>query len=509
MYRKDWIGKWAEYFPEKIAISEFESGRKVTYARLNDWAVAVAAKLTIDYGLQKGDRLAIIAENHLEQFVLFSAAQKSGLILAPLNYRLAPPEIAFMLKDARPSILFIENKYRTKYQGLLGNPSFKVIPLSEIAEWEQSADSAGAEFPANTAIRENDPILILYTSGTTGFPKGALYTHKMLFWNSINTALGLELTTGDRTITCLPLFHTGGWNVFSTPFLHHGAYFCLLQKFDADLILKLLDREEITIFFGVPTILNLMLSSPLFPEAELSKVRYFIVGGEALPLPVIEAWHQKGIPIRQGYGLTEVGPNVTSLHQDDAVRKKGSIGRPNFYIDTRIVDEAGRPVAPGAPGELLLKGPVVTPGYWQNVEETRRAFSGGWFHTGDIVRQDDEGYLFVVDRKKNMYISGGENVYPVEVEKLLYSHPKISEAAVIGVPDAQWGEVGKAFVVPQPGTDISAEEIIAFCEGKIAKYKIPKYIEFLDCLPRGDTGKIERKKLNGLPPATEKPPSDR
>lgn len=288
--------------------------------------------------------------------------------------------------------------------------------------------------------------MILFTAGSTGVPKGAMVTHKMLFWNSINTGLRLDLTSMDHTQSYAPFFHTGGWNVLLTPFLHHGGSHTLLEKFDPDQILQLMESEKTTLLFGVPTMLQMMSESPLFDKVDLSNVRYAVVGGAPMPEPLINRWHEKGIFIRQGYGLTEVGPNCFSLHQDDAIRKRGSIGFPNYYIDAKVVDPSGNELGPNEEGELWLRSPVVTPGYWRKPEETAETITDGWFHTGDVVMKDDEGFFYVVDRKKNMFISGGENVYPAEVERFLYTHPAIREVAVIGVPNEKWGEVGKAYV---------------------------------------------------------------
>jgi len=351
-----------------------------------------------------------------------------------------------------------------------------------VADWESAT------------LQPEVPIFILYTSGTTGRPKGALYTHGMLFWNSINTELSLALTSDSRTINCMPPFHTGGWNVLLTPLLHHGGYSCLVRKFDAAQVLELLQGERPSVFMAVPTMLKMIADQPGFVEADLSCLDYLIVGGEPMPLPLIEAWHAKGIAVRQGYGMTEVGPNLTSLHQQDAIRKKGSIGFPNFYVDTRIVDPQGQDLPPGQPGELWLRGPMVTPGYWGNPEATQKTKVGAWFRTGDQVLRDEEGYLFIVDRIKNMFISGGENVYPAEVERALVAHPGIEEAAVIGVPDPKWGEVGRAFVVCSD-TQLSAEDVQQHCQASLARFKVPKSVVFLAALPKNDTGKIDRQGL--------------
>lgn len=491
----DWCAKWALYSPEKIAFKEFETGRTLTYGRLNQAANSLAWLFTRQYGLTKGDRIAILADYSLEYMALFAMAQKTGIILVPLNYRLTSSELDFMLKNAAPGMVITE----PKYQHLLDSARTYSRVKHRISTEELTAGLTTKELtePFPPAIfKDYDPVFILYTSGTTGHPKGALYTHKMQFWNSINTAISLIVNAESRTLLFAPPFHTGGWNVLTTPFLHHGGYTCILKKFDPATVLTLLQTERCTLFFGVPTMLKMLADEPAFTQATFPELHYVIVGGEPLPLPLIEIWTQKGVPVRQGYGLTEVGPNLTSLHQDDAVRKRGSIGRPNFYVETFIADEQGQLCRPDQPGELWLRGPMVTPGYWRNKSETTRAFaSGGWFRTGDLVRQDAEGYLYVVDRIKNMFISGGENVYPVELERILQTHPVISEAAVVGVPDDKWGEVGIAFVVCKPGHSISEEDVIHFCKQHLAKYKVPKKIVFLEALPKNDTGKINRISL--------------
>jgi fatty-acyl-CoA synthase len=495
MYQFDWASKWAQYSPEKIAIKEYESGRTLSYRQLNNAANHLAGKLNREFGLSRGDRIAILAENSPEQFILFTAAQKAGFILVPVNFRLTAREIDFLLTDSQSSLVIVDEKFLGTVNRCSKAQQLKIWKMEVLRKWCDAARDAPCEYANQKTIQEDDPVFILYTSGTTGFPKGALYTHKMLFWNSTNTTMRLDLTSDDRTITCLPLFHTGGLNVLSTPFLHRGAYFCLTQKFEPDDLLRLMEAEEITVFMAVPTMLKMMAVSPVFEAANLDKMRFFIVGGEAMPLPLIEKWHQKGVPIRQGYGLTEVGPNITSLHQDDAVRKMGSIGLPNFYVDVNIVDEDGRPVTAGETGELLLRGPMTTPGYWNNIEATATSLRDGWFSTGDVVKRDAEGLLYVVDRKKNMYISGGENVYPAEVEKFLFTHPEIADVAVLGVPDEKWGETGKAFIVRKPNSQLTAAEVLAFCKEGLARFKIPRHIQFLEALPKGDTGKIDRKVL--------------
>lgn len=490
VHQQDWIAKWAVYSPERIAVKEHETGNTLSYQQLNEQSNALAFYFTNQLGLVKGDRIAILAENCLEYILLFGVAQKTGCILVPLNYRLRAAELDYLLQDAQPKLIISETKFNPELQQAT---NYQSVPHKlDLSDLNTSASQNSSDFPI-IEVNEDDPVFILYTSGTTGFPKGAIYSHKMLFWNSINTALSLLVNTESKTINCMPPFHTGGWNVLVTPFLHHGASTCLMKSFDAETTLQLLEDEQPSIFMGVPTMLKMMADVPDFENTNLSSLEYIIVGGEPMPIPLIETWHKKGVPIRQGYGMTEVGPNLTSLHHDDAIRKKGSIGRPNFYVQIKIVDSDKQELGSNQAGELLLKGPMVTPGYWNKPTATAKALDNGWFHTGDMAKQDEEGYLYIVDRIKNMYISGGENVYPAEVERVIIQHPKVSEVAIIPVADSKWGEVGRAFIVGE--ADLSEAEIIDFCKESLATFKIPKKVIFIDEIPKNNTGKIDRNAL--------------
>lgn len=496
MYRVDWLSKWIEYFPNKIAIKEFETEHTMTYQQLQNVANRISDLLVNDYKMKKGDRVAILAENSIEHLVLFFVCQKTGMVLVPLNYRLATRELEFLLNDSSPAFIIYEEQFEEKIKNInyFKNLNHK-ITIKELSSLLEKWKNEKFSFSEEKNIEEDDPIFILYTAGTTGQPKGALYTHKMLFWNSINTTMRLDITSDDRSVSCTPMFHTGGWNVIPTSFLHRGAYICITKKFDADIVLKLLEKEKATMFMAVPTMIEMMAKSSEFEKVDLTAMKYFIIGGEPLPLPLIEKWHKKGIPIRQGYGLTEAGPSITSLHQDDAIRKIGSIGKPNFYIDIKIIDDNGNDVPKGEVGEFLLKGPSVTIGYWKNAKATEESIRNGWFYTGDLVKQDEENFIYVVDRKKNMFISGGENIYPAEIEKSLYTHPDILEVAVIGIPDEKWGEIGKAFIVKKKNSNITEQDIIEFCKGNIANYKIPKQIQFIAEIPKSAADKVDRKKL--------------
>lgn len=493
----DWISKWAQYSPDAVMLQDDASGAAITYAQAYEMLLRTAGVLEQEFGITAGDRVAVLALNHMEYVVLFFAVQKLGAILVPLNYRLAAPELDYQLSDSTPKLLLFEQQFdetisKTSFTGekalLQGDDGF-------LARMRGKAGGESLTLQKNHAATFEDACMILYTSGTTGRPKGAIVTNGMLFWNSVNTGLRLNLVQSDVTLTFAPFFHTGGWNVLTTPFIHRGAKLILLRKFDADRILELCDSEGVSILFGVPTMMDMLHQSPGWQAAKLEKLRYAIVGGEPMPVPLIEAWHEKGVPIRQGYGLTEFGPNVFSLNETDAIRKIGSIGFPNFYIDAQVMREDGSFAENDEPGELVLRGPVCMQGYWNKPEETAKTIVNGWLHTGDIVRRDSEGYFYVIDRKKEMFISGAENVYPAEVEHVFRTHPAIREVAVVGVPDPKWGETGKAFIVLKSGAEAAPAELAAWGRERLAKYKVPGHYAFVDELPKSDSGKILKRKL--------------
>jgi fatty-acyl-CoA synthase len=492
----DWIAKWAHYLPDKLAFKEAESGRSISFAELHQDAEALANALLDVHQLKPGDRIAILSENCIENIILFSVAQKVGVCLVPINYRLSPIEISNLLQDCTPRLVIYESKFVHLLPSHLthqnNNCFLDFVALRKLI-------SAGKVMPARESIhhqfQEDDPIFILYTSGSTGMPKGALYTRKMMLWNSINTSLSISIGSDTRTVMCMPPFHTGGWNVLTTPLMLYGAYTCLVKKFDPDHIIHLIETERPQIFMAVPTMLKLMAESERFHKADFSSLSYLIVGGEPMPIPLIEQWHHKGVKIRQGYGMTEVGPNLTSLHHDYAISKKGSIGKANFFLDFKILNDRGYEVASGEAGELVFRGPVVTPGYWNNLQASALSIRNAWFHTGDLARMDSEGFLYIVDRLKNMYITGGENVYPAEIERILSTCPGVSMAAVIPIKDQKWGEAGVGFIVPETDYYLTEEEVLQFCRQNLAKYKIPKKIVFIEQLPKTDSGKIDKKTL--------------
>jgi fatty-acyl-CoA synthase len=489
----DWLKRWAKLSPSAIALSCADSGRSFSYAEFFERSGALAAALR-ERGVGAGHRVAVLAPNEPETLFLFFALQRLGAMLVPVNFRFAPREVDHVLADSGASLLFVHSTLQ-EVAGKLSSPP-TILPFEGAGGLQGMIFDRVPAAPFEMVGEFETPVMILYTSGTTGAPKGALITNKMLFWNSVNTGMRLSITPSDATVIFHPLFHTSGWNVLTTPFLHHGARIVMLKKFDPARVLELCEREKVSILFGVPTMMDMMARAGNFSAVDLSSVRYSIVGGEPMPVPLIKIWAEKGVPVRQGYGLTEFGPNVFSLNEEDAVRKIGSIGFPNFYVNVRVVDSEGAVIStPGTVGELCLKGPMCTPGYWRNDAATRSEIRDGWFHTGDLVKFDEEGFFFVVGRKKEMFISGAENVYPAEIESYLRTHPRIREVAVVGVKDEKWGEVGKCFYSTESGAPLAEEALRAFCLHGLAKYKIPKTFEHLAELPKGDSGKILRRAL--------------
>ena len=491
----DWLKRWAMYSPKAVAIRCADSNRSFSYKEFFERSAALAEVLAKRFHVGLGDRVAVFAYNEPETLFLFFALQRLGAILVPVNFRFTAREVDHVLQDSGAKVFFHHSCFAEVVNAIsIRSAQFHSFDGKDgLCDLLFSSEFSGAKEVAGDFL---SPSLILYTSGTTGAPKGALITNKMLFWNSVNTGLRLNITDADCQILFHPLFHTSGWNVLTTPFFHHGAKVVMLKKFDCDRVLQLCEEENVTILFGVPTMMDMMARAKSFPSADLSFVRYAVVGGEPMPIDLIHTWSQRGIPVRQGYGLTEFGPNVFSLSAEDGVRKSGSIGFPNFYVDVKILDNEGSQILePDAVGELCLKGPMCTAGYWQNEEATKKDIVDGWFHTGDLVRRDKDGYFYVVGRKKEMFISGAENVYPAEVEKFIRTKGGIREVAVVGVPDKTWGEVGKCFYSTESGNPLSDEELKNFCLSGLAKYKVPKSFVHLAELPKGDSGKILKRAL--------------
>ncbi|HEY1013821.1 MAG TPA: long-chain fatty acid--CoA ligase [Herpetosiphonaceae bacterium] len=500
MYIGDWLGKRELLTPERLALVDDATGERHTYRQLNARANRLGWALRERLGVAKGDRIAILAKNQIAYLDALFATGKLGAILVPLNWRLTAHELIYMLKNSGASVLIYDAAFAEIVAAM--RPQVPVASYVVLGEAPGGDDlpyaallESGRPEPVECELDPEDPHLILYTSGTTGAPKGAVLSHRGLAWNSLNTNVGWDLRGDDVGVLHTPLFHTGGINVLTLPIFHAGGTMVLMADWSPERCLELIERERVTIFFAVPTMFQMLLDAPGFAGADLASVRFCISGGAPCPVPLIQAYQGRGIPFRQGYGLTEVSVNCFTLNPEDAIRKAGSVGKPIFHLDARVIDEHGRDVAPGEIGELILRGPTVCSGYWRNQAATAQALRQGWFHTGDLASVDGDGYYFIVDRKKDMYISGGENVYPAEVEQVLYDHPAVVECAVIGVPDGRWGEVGRALVVLRPGAAASEAELLAFCRQRLAGFKTPKSIYFVPELPHNSSGKILKPEL--------------
>jgi fatty-acyl-CoA synthase len=499
MHYNDWLEKRERYTPGHEAVVDLSDDKRYTFRHLNRRANRLASVLQQTYQLSAGDRVSALSMNCMGMIDLFFACGKLGVIMVPYNFRLPAPAIKELIEDCTPSLLVYGSEFEETAAGLLQDRSITaILPFEGSTNSVDTIVNSDQPAPEIYSAEADDTAMILYTSGTTGKSKGAMISWKQIHWNSVNTAISLELTSADSTIVNTPFYHTGGWHVLLTPLMHHGGKVVLQPEFDPAGCLEIIEQEKVSILFAIPTMLRMMMEQEAFKSTNFSNLRFTICGGEACPIPVIKKYRALGVPIRQGYGLTEAGPNCYSLPAEDAIRKKGSVGFPNFHIDVKVVDDSGSEVQQGRVGELLMKGPHTFKGYWNNKEATQKTLSDGWVHTGDLFRCDEDGYYYIAGRKKEMYISGGENVYPVQVEKILYEHPAIAQVAVIGVPDDRWGETGCAFVVRHEDAEITADNLKSYSREYLAGFQCPGHVIFLDELPLGDSGKVQKKELAAL-----------
>ncbi len=505
MYVGDVLGRRAIYSPEQLAI--VDAGKsphwRFTYAEMNTRANRLANWLRDEVGVQQGDRIGIVAHDGVEFLDAFFACSKLGAILACFNWRLHWRELLQLVDNTTPKALIFSTEFAETVAQVVGETDV-VTHLLHI-EGESVAGSAPFESTlqaspdapvATESVEDDETVALLFTGGTTGLPKAAAITHRMIAWNTLNTVIH-DITHGDVTVNVFPMFHTGGLLVYTMPMMIIGGTVVLTRRFDPAQVLDLIQQYGATFFGGVPTMYQMLTTAPNWAHADLSRLRFCTSGGAPLPVALVEKFRsEKGVRFKQGFGMTEFGPGIFALAPEDAIRKAGSIGRPNFFVDARVVDEANRSLGPNQVGELVLKGPSMCGGYYNNPEASAAAVDdGGWFHTGDLAQYDDEWYFTIVDRKKDMFISGGENVYPAEIEQVLHKHPAVHMAAVIGVPDPRWGEVGKACVVLKPGAEASPDDLLAFMQGHLARFKVPKSVEMLDALPISAAGKILKREL--------------
>jgi len=481
------LGSWprrrARLSPDAEALTQ--GSRRLTYRQLAD-RVARWASALHDLGVRRGDRVAWLGANDIATFEAFFATGLLGAIFVPLNTRLAAVELRYMLDDCGASVL------------ITGDGVDHVVP--ELGEhMPVGAVDLSASLAEEPHVQLDEPALILYTSGTTGKPKGAVLTHANLAWNTVNQLVHFDLTDGERTLCIAPLFHAVGLGQITLPTLLKGGRVEVVTKFDAGVILKLIDEQQITSFSCVPTMLQLMTEHPAWREADLSSLRNVVYGGSTINESVAKEWLNRGVRILQGYGMTEAAPGVYMAVHEGAPEHRTSIGMPHFFTDVahRTDDGHAVDIEPGGPGrELLIRGPHVFAGYWNRPEETTGTrVDGTWFRTGDVVRTGADGWSYVVDRVKDVIISGGENIYPAEVEAVLVAFDGVRSAAVVAKPDDRWGEVGVAFVEPLPGAKIEEAVLRQHLEANLARFKLPRDIHVIEELPRNATGKVLRARL--------------
>ncbi|MFW9786148.1 MAG: AMP-binding protein [Candidatus Thorarchaeota archaeon] len=502
----DYLSKRDIFSPEAEALVDVETGKRYSYRAFNQRANKVANFLQETVEFQKGDRLSILARNSLEYWEAFFGCQKCGGIFSPLNWRLVARELTGLIDDLSPSVMFydadmenvaIELKKEVDVNHWI-TLDVKRSELKDSLLYEELMKKASPTPPQPVSLAYEDPMGIVFTGGTTGLPKGAMITYRQVAFNTLSTIR--DALPGDVYINHLPLFHVGGLYVYAIPLFILGGKVIQMKRWNLDEVVNVINREKPNFFFAVPTQYRMLMNHPEFKSIDFSSVRFLTSGGEPLPLDIIKTFQSvHSVKFKQGFGMTEVGPGCFALDPWDAERKIGSIGTPNFFIDAKVINpETGKDCAANEVGELVFKGPTVTIGYWNRPELNKELLDeDGWFRTGDMVYFDDEGYYYVVDRVKDMFISGGENVYPREIEKLLEEHPKIAQVQVIGVPDRKWGEVGRAIVVLKEGESASEEEILDYCDGKLASFKIPKSVRFTESFTRyiSGAGKILKRKL--------------
>jgi fatty-acyl-CoA synthase len=493
----DWIAHFGRRTPDKLAVVDLGSERRLTYAQFDARISRLAGYLRDRLGIARGDRVAVLALNTSDTLEVQFACGRIGAVFLPLNTRLTVPELQYIVGDAAPSLMIHDADLADialSVAKLCNVPS--ALLLGPNGSYE-AAIAAAKPLDKAEIVTLDDISTIMYTSGTTGQPKGAIITHGMTFWNCVNLGGPAFISPSSVLLTVLPLFHTGGLNCYTNPVLHAGGTVLIMRAFDPALALQLISDPAwgINQFFGVPSIYQFMAQHPAFADSDFSRLVIGGVGGAPMPVPLLKVWEARGVALQQGYGMTETSPAVLTLDREDAARRAGSSGKPVMHTEVRIVRPDGMEAGVGELGELWVKGPNVTPGYWNRPDANRSSFTDGWLHTGDAARIDDEGFYFIVDRWKDMYISGGENVYPAEVENVLHQLAAIAEAAVIGVPSAQWGETGMAIVALKPGHSLAAAEIDAHCAANLARFKCPRLIRFVDTLPRNATGKIHKPTL--------------
>lgn len=491
-----WAARRARTSPERVAV--VHEGAALTYAGLHARVLRLAWALR-GLGVRNGDRVAYLGTNHPALLETLLACGTVGAVFVPLNTRLATPELDTIVRDCVPVVLFHGGEHAGAAAELRAAGAVPhLVPVTgggAASAYEELIAAHGPE-PLDAPVGLDDVCMIMYTSGTTGRPKGAMLTHGNITWNCVNVLLDVDITADEVTLVTAPMFHTAALNMTCLPTLLKGARVVIAPRFDPDLTFDLIESERVTWMFGVPAMFNALSAAPRWAGADLSSIRILEAGGAPVPDTTIATYQKRGLTFLQGYGMTETSPGVLFLGAADAVRKAGSAGRPSFFTDARVVRPDLTATDPYEPGEIVVRGPNVMLGYWGRGADTPSSHTtDGWFRTGDVAVTDEEGYVRIVDRVKDMYISGGENVYPAEVENVLHEHPDVADCAVIGVPDDRWGEVGHAVVVLADKAQTGADELAEHCRRHLAGYKVPKSFVFTDALPRNASGKLLKQRL--------------
>ncbi len=495
----DMAARRAELTPDRIAFQDHDTGEALTFEEVDRKANALARGLA-GMGMSAGDRIAVLCHNRPEFFILLFAAQKAGLILVPLNWRQPPAELSPIVRSSGARLLFFDRQTREAALSLSADGKLMAIGMGDDSQASRTIATiieGASSTPFGTGrVAADDPWYLLYTSGTTGLPKAVIQTASMAWANAVNYSQAVDLVSSDKALNYLPLFHTAGINLFTLPLFLAGGTSTILRKFDEEAVLDLIDAKEVTAFFGVPAIYQALALNPRFGSVDFSSVRSLGCGGAPISASLLKSYRDRGLTVCNGMGMTETGPTVFLMDKEHAAAKIGSVGKAQMLAEVRIVSPSGDVIAGEGDGELQIRGPGVTPGYYDNTEATRAAFTeDGWLKTGDVARRDGEGYFYIVDRIKDMYVSGGENVYPAEVERVLTSHEAILEAVVIGVPDERWGETGAAYLIAGPNHQIDIPELVSWCRERLAAYKIPKSFHVVSELPRTAAGKVQKHVL--------------
>lgn len=489
------------------AMTVFE-GRVITYSEMAASAAAVAGGLH-ERGVERADVVALLSYNCPEFLEALFAANYLGAVAMPINWRLAAPEVRYILEHSGAKALVCDPELVDLAEAAtaaMDTPPLRVVASPDAGSdvgpgWQTLAQLRTCTPPARASAGPDEVHRLMYTSGTTGRPKGVMLTHANLAWKNLAHLVEFGFTSSDLGLACGPLYHVGALDLTTTSLIAAGATVIIHRAFDAAAVVEELETSRVTTTWLAPAMVNAIMALPGIAERDLSSVRVIINGGEKMPIPLIERL-QKTFPsawFADAYGLTETVSGDTFLDRGSILTKLGSVGRPCLHLELDVWDADGRSVPAGEAGEVVLRGPKVFKGYWRDPEATERAFAGGWFHTGDIGVRDEDGYLYIVDRLKDMIVSGGENIASSEIERVLYEHPAVLEAAVVGRPDERWGEVPVAFVVLRPGRSATADELVAHCQAQLARFKVPKAVTFLDALPRNPSGKVLKRELRDGP----------